>query len=253
MGKKKILVIEDEKNVLENICILLQEEGYTVFEATTGDSGIKLAKENLPDLIICDIMMRGTDGYKVLKTLSQFESTKAIPFIFLTAKVEREDIRTGMDLGADDYLFKPFKSAELLKSIQARLNRVNILKSRIEDESENRSTRYSIDDKIFTKIGTEPYVIKIKDIVFIAAENQYSSLKLINGKTLILRRSINKWEELLPDKTFQRIHRSTIVNFDCITKMERLENSAIKVNLQSTDRSFVVSKRYASKLRKNNK
>ncbi|MHB8906941.1 MAG: response regulator transcription factor, partial [Melioribacteraceae bacterium] len=126
---KKILVIEDEKDIREVINALLTEEGYAVYSAKNGKDGIELAKNEIPNLIICDIMMPGMDGYTVLKELSKNSSTKSIPFIFLTAKVERNDLRFGMELGADDYLFKPFKSEELLKSISSRLNRIETLKA----------------------------------------------------------------------------------------------------------------------------
>ena len=137
---KKILVIEDDKNVRENIKTLLSEEGFIVYSASAGDEGIIIAKNEIPDLIVCDIMMHGKDGYAVLKELSKNSFTKSIPFIFLTAKVERSDLRLGMELGADDYLFKPFKSEELLKSIESRLRRVDVFKAELSSPKEKSHT-----------------------------------------------------------------------------------------------------------------
>lgn len=106
---KKILVIEDEKSVRENIVTLLNEESYEALSAHNGETGIRMAIAEIPDLIICDIMMPGKDGYAVFKELSKNKMTKTIPFIFLTAKVEHKDLRKGMELGADDYLLNHLK------------------------------------------------------------------------------------------------------------------------------------------------
>jgi len=120
---KKILLIEDNNDVRENTAEILTLANYTVFTAKNGKEGIEAAQRENPDLIICDIMMPILDGYGVLHLLSKNESTSGIPFIFLSAKAERSDMRKGMDMGADDYLTKPFDSAELLSAIESRLKR----------------------------------------------------------------------------------------------------------------------------------
>ena len=120
---KNILVVEDEENVRENILELLSAEGYSSYGAKDGEEGICLAKEKHPDLIICDILMPKLDGYKVLSVLTKETATARIPFIFLTAKTERDNMRKGMDLGADDYITKPFTRKELLQAIQIRLEK----------------------------------------------------------------------------------------------------------------------------------
>ena len=101
---KKILVIEDNKHVRENTAELLALAGYAVVTAENGKMGVEKAKEFAPDLVICDIMMPQMDGYDVLRTLAQDSTTSSTPFIFLTAKTDRADMRMGMNLGADDYL-----------------------------------------------------------------------------------------------------------------------------------------------------
>ena len=246
----KILIIEDEKIVRENVSFLLAEEGYIVYSAKDGIEGIKLAKKELPDLIICDIMMEGTNGYEVLKELSEDNSTKTIPFIFLTAKVEKEDIRMGMNLGADDYLFKPFDSGDLLKSISIRLKRIDQLKADVDTVKEtSKKAKYTLDDKIFVQVNNKAHLIKISDLIYIGAEKQYSSLKLIDGKSYLLRKSISTWETLLPEKKFLRIHRSAIINIDYLIKMETWYNSSYIVYLKSIDKPFIISRRYSTKLR----
>ncbi|EDX77911.1 cyclic diguanylate phosphodiesterase (EAL) domain protein [Coleofasciculus chthonoplastes PCC 7420] len=129
---KKILVIEDEELVRENILELLDAEGLAGIGATNGYKGIDLAKVEKPDLIICDVMMPGLDGYSVLKTLRQETTFATTPFIFLTAKAAKADFRQGMELGADDYLTKPFTRAELLGAIATRFKKQQQYRSELE-------------------------------------------------------------------------------------------------------------------------
>ncbi|MEB3826323.1 response regulator [Phormidium sp. CCY1219] len=121
----KILIIEDEKVVGLNIRRILQAEGFEAIVAENGVVGVNLAVEQPPNLIICDILMPDVDGYEVLRRLQANSATVGIPFIFLTAKVERADMRQGFELGADDYITKPFDAEELLRAIAARLNKHN--------------------------------------------------------------------------------------------------------------------------------
>lgn len=120
---KRILVIEDNFEVRENIAEILALSHYTVLTAENGKVGVRLAQENTPDLILCDVMMPELDGFGVLHILSQNPITSQIPFIFLTAKAEKTDFRKGMNLGADDYITKPFDDAELLNAIEVRLKK----------------------------------------------------------------------------------------------------------------------------------
>jgi CRP-like cAMP-binding protein len=125
---KKILLIEDNEAMRENIAEILSLAHYTVVTAVNGKEGVSLAETEKPDLIICDIMMPELDGYGVLHMLSRNSETASIPFIFLTAKAERSDLRKGMEMGADDYLTKPFDDLELLNAVESRLKKNDILK-----------------------------------------------------------------------------------------------------------------------------
>jgi CRP-like cAMP-binding protein len=125
---KKILLIEDNATIRENAAEILELANYKVVTAENGKLGIETALAELPDLIVCDIMMPVLDGYGVLHTLHKNESLKNIPFIFLTAKTERSDLRRGMEMGADDYITKPFSGTELLNAIEGRLKKAELLK-----------------------------------------------------------------------------------------------------------------------------
>ncbi len=132
---KKLLLIEDDITVRENTAELLELSNYNVITASNGMLGIEKAKQEVPDIIVCDIMMPELDGYSVLEALSKNPETLNIPFIFLSAKTEHKDIRKGMDLGADDYLTKPFEEEELLNAIESRLAKVAILNAYRKEEN----------------------------------------------------------------------------------------------------------------------
>ncbi len=125
---KKILLIEDNNDMRENTAEILELANYNVFTAKNGKEGVELAQKEKPDLIICDIMMPILDGYGVLHLLSKNTETENIPFIFLTAKAERSDMRKGMEMGADDYLTKPFDDIELLNAIESRLKKADLIR-----------------------------------------------------------------------------------------------------------------------------
>jgi DNA-binding response OmpR family regulator len=137
---KKILLIEDNSDVRENTTEILELAGYNVIAAPNGKIGVDLAQKNKPDLIICDIMMPELDGYGVLHILARKVETSTIPFIFLTAKTEKTDIRKGMNLGADDYLTKPFDDTDLLNAIEARLRKTAMQQKIYETTAEGLDT-----------------------------------------------------------------------------------------------------------------
>src|SRR5579875_1176862 len=132
----KILVIEDNDEVRENTAEILMLSDYEVITAANGKEGVEVALAQLPDLIVCDIMMPVLDGYGVLHLLSKHKETATIPFIFLTAKAEKVDLRKGMEMGADDYLTKPFDGIELLNAVEVRLKKAAAAKQKWSAETE---------------------------------------------------------------------------------------------------------------------
>ena len=130
---KRILIIEDSPDILENTAEILELSNYNVYTATNGIDGVSQALATKPDLIICDIMMPELDGYGVLHMIQKNPDLQSTPFIFLTAKTEKEEVRKGMSLGADDYITKPFDPTELLNAIEGRLKKSDLIKQRISD------------------------------------------------------------------------------------------------------------------------
>ena len=168
---KKILLIEDNKDVRENTAEILALANYNVFTAKNGKEGVETAQKENPDLIICDIMMPMLDGYGVLQLLSKIDATSGTPFIFISAKADRGDMRKGMDMGADDYLTKPFDSAELLSAIETRLKRSENVKKEF-SKSIDGLNEFLISAKDFqdlTKLSEENEVriYKKKDNIYL--------------------------------------------------------------------------------------
>lgn len=137
--KKKVLLIEDDNIVRENTSEILELANYEVKTAKNGKIGIEIAKVFLPDIIICDILMPVLDGYGVLQIVSKTPKLEQIPFIFLTAKTNHDDLRRGMELGADDYIYKPFEESELLRAIDSRLKRVEVYETKSNQNLDNLS------------------------------------------------------------------------------------------------------------------
>ena len=218
---KKILVIEDDTLIKKGIKELLTTVGYNVFSAEDGNEGIRLAKEIHPDLIICDIMMPGLDGYKVLERLNNDETTESIPFIFLTAKAEMSDLRIGMELGADDYIVKPFESKTLLNAIETRLAKKE--KSVISDKKKTKrehsilKKKLSEEDRIFVEGSGKLEFIKVNEIMCVCSLGNYCKIITSQGKNEIMRKTLAEWQKLLPEATFIRIHRSVIINLNFVS------------------------------------
>ncbi|HEX2866773.1 MAG TPA: response regulator [Ignavibacteriales bacterium] len=245
----KILVIEDHKTVCDTIKRLLEKAGYEVTAAENGTDGVKLAFEIMPDLIVCDIMMPGMNGYEVLRQLGSTGETSSIPFIFLTARAEMTDLRMGMELGADDYLIKPFKANDLLKAISARLEKRELIKRKLLDKTRDIEQNSALKSSSVIAAGNPPEIIKVSSIVFISANDGYSYIHTADGKKQLIRRLMKEWEKLLPEEQFLRIHHSTIINIEYMEKIEKWFNNSFRIYLRSTEEPLEVSKRYAPRIK----
>ncbi|KGL62497.1 response regulator [Polaribacter sp. Hel1_85] len=182
---KKILLIEDDVVLRENTTELLELSNYEVINAPNGRIGVTVAKETLPDIIVCDIMMPELDGYGVLEALTQNENTQHIPFIFLSAKTERKDVRKGMDLGADDYITKPFNEEELISAIESRLAKAAILKDQREQKEErkeeNEALRSLNDLKNYFDDNGETFLFPKESIIYKEGNNSNYIYLIISG------------------------------------------------------------------------
>lgn len=169
---KKILLIEDDIVLRENTTELLELSNYQVITAPDGRVGVNLAKTNLPDIIVCDIIMPNLNGYSVFEILSKDDATKYIPFIFLSAKTERQDIRKGMNLGADDYITKPFDEDELITAIESRIAKTAILREHAQTIENLVSGEIQTLDDLKTFIYENGTLFKFKKNEAVYNENQ---------------------------------------------------------------------------------
>jgi DNA-binding LytR/AlgR family response regulator len=249
---EKILIIEDDKTYLDNIKILLEEEDYNVIAVSNGLDGIDTAKNDTPDLIICDIMLPDIDGFSILKEFRKREKTRFIPFIFLTAKSTMDNLRTGMNLGADDYITKPFRSEDLLMAIKTRLEKSKAFYGTKNNVglSLNNKKKLGPDDHIFLPAKDNYEVLPLSKIVCIVSESVYTNVFSENGKKVLVRKLLKEWEDTLPGSMFLRIHKSYIINVKYINKIEKWFNGALKLSLNNFNESLIVSRRYASRVKK---
>ncbi len=183
---KTILIIEDNEDIRENVAEILSLSDYKVLMAPNGKEGIEVAQKNKPDLIICDIMMPGVDGYGVLHVLHKDPETQSIPFIFLTSKSERGDFRTAMEMGADDYITKPFAGNELLNAIESRFKKTEIIKKTLTADlkglNELRSSVGS--NKTLEELTNEGNIneYKKKQVIYKQGNHPHYLFYIIKGK-----------------------------------------------------------------------
>ena len=183
---KHLLLIEDNNEIRENTAEILELAGYKVRVAENGKIGVEMALEEKPDLIICDIMMPVLDGYGVLHLLNKNPELKGIPFIFLTAKAERTDFRKGMEMGADDYITKPFSDVELLTAIESRLKKIDLMKKHYEADAEGMRQmlgefggRKTLDD-LTSNRNTNNY--KRKQVIYSEGNHPSRLFYIVSGK-----------------------------------------------------------------------
>jgi len=192
---KKILIIEDHDAIRGNIVEILEMAKYTVFEADNGKIGVEMALKHIPDIILCDIMMPELDGYGVLYMLNKYAETSTIPFIFLTAKADHNDLRKGMEMGADDYLTKPFDDIELLNAIEVRLRKKAHLKLQNQNTTDDFKVLVAKTDGLaeFAKIiaGHKSREFKKNQIVYYEADHSKGIYLIINGKVKTIKLSLD--------------------------------------------------------------
>ncbi len=263
---KKILLIEDNVDLAENIVLLLKEHGYDVSFAYNGAEGLKQIAGFNPDLILCDIMLPDYSGYKLLAELKKLEDFTIPVFIFLTAKTQREDLRKGMILGADDYITKPFTYEELIGAISSQLRKRQQFLNRVttrskesgsaignelsSDKTKKNKEHLNYADHIFINDKKHPGFYPVKNIVLIKTLRDYTQLYLFGEKKFFLRKSMIYWEGKLPKNRFVRIHKQTMINVDYVEKFDPISSYRFHVTMKGYHEKFVVSQRYSHKLKK---
>jgi two-component system sensor histidine kinase/response regulator len=233
-----ILIIEDEAQLRENITELLTAYGYDCITAKDGKEGLHIATGNKPDLIICDIALPYLSGFEIKAQLNQFEFTAGIPFIYLSAKNEREDLREGMNLGADDFITKPFKIEELVKSVEARIKNYTRIKNQVNNEVVNTLTDFI---KITEHECNSPLngIINLADLLINGTEMDNTTLvemaKAIKLSGVRLHKTLNNLIDLIRLQHYQQFNFENLQKTQldqiiiktakrCATDFDRLAN-----------------------------
>ncbi len=199
---KKILLIEDNDLIRENTAEILELSNYKVITAANGKIGVEMALQHMPDLIICDIMMPVLDGYGVLHAVQKNETIKNTPFIFLTAKTERNDFRKGMESGADDYITKPFDGTELLNAVNSRLKKNELLRQQLNPSIEGLNTlmQASFGKNELSTLAEDRNINKYKKKQIIYAEGNHPNklYYVVSGKVKAFKTN-NDGKELVTE------------------------------------------------------
>lgn len=239
---KKIVLIEDEHNIRNNVKFILENAGFKVFPVENGEKGLSVIRYVSPDLILCDILLDGISGYDILEKVIADPETVKIPFVFLTAKSELADLRKGMELGADDYIVKPFKAADLINSIKMRIDKRSMI-------AESNLISKESSEKKPLLIADKKTVVEIDSIIMIKASREYSKLVLTGGEEIIICKVLKKLEKILPSENFIRIHRSAIINLKYVRGIEREYNRSYKVYFKNSNETAVISQRNVKKIK----
>jgi DNA-binding LytR/AlgR family response regulator len=266
-----VLIIEDDLVLRELTSTILIEEGFVVDSVENGKDGLKLINKNNYDVIVCDIMMPDMNGFEVLKRFRGANLSSHPVFIYITAKSDRADYRKGMELGADDFITKPYARNELLNSISTQLKKkdqnfkkfdlekevTRIIKEKFKsdasqkDNSKNsESNVIKYEGNLFLADGKKSEFVKLKTVVYIESAKDYTKIFTSDSKSFFIRKPIKQWEEKLPKEHFLRIHRSTIINTDYIKKVDRWNNYTHKIYLEGITEPFIISQRYSRILKK---
>jgi len=238
----RILVIEDDSKLRANICELLVSENYDVENAENGLIGLEKVSKYCPDLIISDIMMPQMNGYELLKKLLKSPETATIPLIFLSAKAEPEHLREGMNLGADDYLFKPFRITDLLNAVETRLKKKEVTEQRIREvhEQVSRKIPHELRTPLVPILGLSEMIDEETDVSEI---KEMAKVIKSNGKKL--HQKIEKFilynDLVIEEKKNQKkepIFEGTIFNedviYECLSELEEKlkPNERVKINVE---------------------
>ena len=250
---KKILLIQSSHDDDSKIQEALENAGYITYTTAGEFDGLKIAERYPADAIVCEF-----DDFEkelnIIKGLNQNSVTEYIPLLLITSTGQLAHIRAAMELGADDVLVKPINTESLLRSLNTRLRKIDILKEKLTDkiiytESAFLEKPKKI-DHILVKIGKKLKIVEYSSIVCITALKEYSKFITKDGSKIVVRKSIRNWVETLPSKDFLRIHRSTIINMAFLEKIEKSSNRGYCVYLKNIPEAFPMSQRYGNLMRK---
>lgn len=251
---EKILILHTGTSVSILADRILTEAGFNTYIAEDIESGINIAKIYLPDMIVLESEDTDDNASEIIKELQKDNNLRIKPLICISNNPNLKDLRKIMEAGADDYIAAPYSNPELVRAVTIRMNKYYALKLKcdelrnetIEGEGETPANK----NHILVKIGTKLRLIKFENIVCVTAEKEYSKISIHDSKKYIIRKSLRKWIELLPDDNFLQIHRSTIINTEYIDRIEIQADKNYLVHLKTIQEPLAISQRFAKKITK---
>ncbi|MGD8780433.1 MAG: LytTR family DNA-binding domain-containing protein [Ignavibacteria bacterium] len=230
----KAVIIEDEPLAIENLKYYLKDYPITIAgSAYRIKEAVKLIRKEKPDIVFLDINLSGENGFDLLDKIE-------INFKLVFVTAYDEYALRAFEVNALDYLVKPLSKSRIAKTVKRLLDG---------NRSDMADNKFTIEDKIFLSGNNKAHFVKIKDICCIEAESCYSKIFLANGNQIVISRTLKKWEEILPQNEFIRVHRSYLLNINCIKEIKKRNNGTYCVYFNEIDKPIEISRRYASLLR----
>lgn len=246
----KILILYNNNSSVIELNNSLSAEGFNTYLADDVKNGIEIAKLYSPDIIVCEYSQNGGKaGEEVVGELYLIGREKLIPIFYVSHTPSFEEMRKIISAGADDYFPHPYEPHELIKALKQRLEKYDAIKHKYESinkQTLDPPTDEPLDrDHILVNIGTKLRLVKFDDIICLTAEKEYSKITTSDEKRFIIRKSLRKWEEILPENLFIKIHRSTIINISYIDRVENLKDPSPTVYMKRIEKPFSISQRNA--------
>ena len=249
---KKILLVNTEEHLADKIEAVISSSGCRLFIASDYNDGYRIAVRYRPDLILLCTDKTG-DFSAYLKKVGEDEILSVIPVIIITKEFSVEEQRAAMDTGADDYIPEGFLPSSLPVSIDKRLSKISGIKQAVNNSIntfDENSEKNESNDHILVKIGNKLKLVEYSEIVCITAMKEYSKIITRDNYKIIIRKSLKAWVEILPAKTFLRIHRATIINITYIEEITRTNERTYTIHLKNIKETFDCSYRYANIMRR---
>lgn len=247
---KKILIIEETDDNDNQFDSVLTDAGYSTYSAAGEEDGLEIAIHYQPDMIICSTKCFD-EGSCIVSTLTKRKETRSIPVIYISKSNDTTHLNKMLALGADNYVVSPFKDDDFLEIINKKFEKYIQMKEEIIENMNNTlSEKEKKDDHILVKIGNKIKLVKFSNISCVIAQKEYSKVITNENYSIIVRKSLRNWLEILPPKNFLRIHRGTIINTNYLDRIEKTKGRTYEVYMKNKKEPLTLSQRYSNVMRR---
>lgn len=247
----KILVIENQEDNLTEVATVLSQDEFSVHFSHSKKDGIRIAGRYQPRVIL--FFYRSSVDLPLIQKFLHNEKTRTIPIIALSEHPSLSESRDILTLGVDDYMARSEITQTLETTLRNRIAKLNCIKNKFNEEFnsfEDSAKPIKHDDHILVKLGTKLKFVKFTEILCITALKEYSKIKTVDGMDLLVRKTMRNWTKVLPESSFLRIHRATIINLEFVEKVSQINNRSYTAKLKGCETLFDFSYRYANIMRR---